>query len=206
MEFSMRFSLVQPPGQSIDDFERLYRHWEGRGWQRIPDRVESEVRAAWDHLPEGVHSAPSPSVTWDVFSIYALDEPGFDRAEADLTLKVLSAFRQCARSGERLFALDPLHTWYYFDPLADITTATRDDWAMPVLPNGDSYNFFASDFRFGLMADCRTQTICAFGAELVGALENEKPTALARVVNRDGVQVSWLSSRVVKRRMTRHGE
>lgn len=94
---------------------------------------------------------------------------------------MLAAFRRCTRPGERLLAIDWQHAWYYLDPHAGITAATRDEWAMPVLPDGDSYNYVAPDFRFGSLTGWdRNWSVTLFGAELLAAFAGDPPERFLR--------------------------
>jgi hypothetical protein len=162
---------------TVADFERARRRWSVLGWQEIPKGDEPAIKAAWiAHLQPAVEVVvPKPCRFWQRISVADLGERA-PEIEADFTLKVLAAFRRCARPGERLLAIDWQHPWYYFDPHADITAATRDEWAMPVLPDGDSYNYVAPDFRFGSLTDWdQNWSVSLFGAELLAAFAADPP-------------------------------
>jgi hypothetical protein len=171
------------------DPERYHRylaeiaeHWRSLGWHEVPKNDEPAIKAAWvAHLePGGELVIPKPSRTWRGRALARYrEEP---ELEAEFTLKLLSAFRRCTRPGERLWALDSQHAWFYFDPNGGITAATRDQWAMPVLPDGDSHNFFAPDFRFGVVAGWReTGPVTLFGAELLDAVAADPPERFIQV-------------------------
>src|SRR5262249_37561271 len=137
--------------RSFAYMDRVKRHWRSLGWQEIPKAHEPAIEQAWiAHLEPaaGEVVVPKPYRTWRQISVGELGERA-EELEADFTLKVLAAFRRCTGPSERLLAIDWLHDWYYFDPHAGITAATRDEWAMPVLPDVESYNYVAPDFRFG---------------------------------------------------------
>jgi hypothetical protein len=176
----MRFAKQLPPS-SAAAYEAARLHWAQFGWSRIPPADEAAVRAAWvSHLqPAGSTDldVPRPSRTWRQIPS---DLP--ESAEEDFTLKLLGAFRRCTPPGERLLAIDWQHEWYYFDPHAGITAATLDEWAMPVLPDGDAYHFLAADFRFGVVSDWRsTGPIRMFGRQLLDAFDAAPPNEFLRL-------------------------
>src|SRR5258706_296375 len=123
----------------------------------------------------GVVEAPNPSICWHHVSTRELGQHA-EEVEADFTLKILAAFRRCTLQGERLLAIDWLHSWYYFDPHGGISAATRDEWAMPVLPDIESYNYLAQDFRFGVLTGYdESWFVKLFGASLLAAFAADPP-------------------------------
>ncbi|MEZ6139547.1 MAG: DUF2716 domain-containing protein [Zavarzinella sp.] len=152
------------------------RHWRSVGWEEVPKADEDAIKAAWiaNLEPTGDLVIPEPSRTWRGERLARhRQEP---EMESEFTLALLKAFRQCTRPGERLWAIDWQHAWYYFDPHAGITTATRDEWAMPILPDGDSYNYVAPDFRFGVqMGWSATGPVTIFGEDLIAAFDSNPP-------------------------------
>jgi hypothetical protein len=164
--------------------EGVKQHWKSLGWEGIPKADEPAIKAAWiAHLEPagGKVQIPKPSLSWRRISVAELSDQA-EEVEADFTLKVLAAFRRCTRPGERLLAIDWQHPWYYLDPHSGITVATRDEWAMPVLPDGDSYNYVSSDFRFGVLTGWDRQwTVSLFGAELLAAFSADPPVQFLRV-------------------------
>jgi hypothetical protein len=168
--------------KTVADFGRAKLRWAAFGWQEIPACDEPAIKAAWiAHLePAGEVVVPKPSRYWRRISVAELGD-GAEEIEADFTLKLLAAFRRCARRGERLLAIDWLHPWYYFDPHFGITAATREEWAMPVLPDGDSYNYVAPDFRFGSLTGwTQNWSVSLFGAELLAAFAADPPERFLR--------------------------
>jgi hypothetical protein len=111
-----------------------------------------------------------------------LGQANFEAQESDLTLKTLRALRHCTTDGERVYALDWNHPCYYFDPHAVITDATRDSWAVPVLPNGDDFYYLALDLRFGILSRFNSRTICVFGKELLNAFAQAVPLVFQKVI------------------------
>jgi hypothetical protein len=104
-----------------------------------------------------------------------LTDPERLAAETDLTLKALDAFRRIIPLGGRLLAIDWQHQWYFFDPHGGVSAATRDEWAMPIVPLGDSSHFLTPDFRSGVSGDCVGQVLRVFGRELGDALDRDPP-------------------------------
>ena len=111
----------------------------------------------------------------------ALTEPEREVVEADSARKILAAFRRVTPHGERLLAIDGQHQWYVFDPHGGVSVSARDEWAMPVVPLGDSHHFLAPDFRFGVSGDCAGQALSAFGRELLDALDGDPPKLFSGV-------------------------
>ncbi len=163
--------------------ERVKEHWRSFGWEEIPKHDEAAIKAAWSANLEperGVVKVPIPSRCWRHISTKELGERA-DELEAEFTMKILAAFRRCTCPGERLLAIDWQHSWYYFDPHGPISVAARDEWAMPVLPGVESYNFVAADFRFGVLTgfdECWFLSL--FGAELLGAFADDPPWRFLR--------------------------
>jgi hypothetical protein len=73
-----------------------------------------------------------------------------------------------------------MSTWYYFDPHAPITNASREQWAVPMLPDGESYLFVSQDYRLGVISHYFGKVI-VFGRELLAAMERDPPQEFLRV-------------------------
>jgi hypothetical protein len=180
----MRFNRFVIPGAYPDAtrylayMERVKQHWRSLGWEAVPKDDEPAIEEAWiRHLEQvpGVVEAPKPSQCWRHVSIAELGQDA-EEVEADFTLKILAAFRRCTVQGERLLAIDWLHSLYYFDPHGGISVATRDEWAMPVLPDIESYNYVAQDFRFGVLTGYdKNWFVKLFGANLLAAFAADLP-------------------------------
>lgn len=169
----MRYHDRETP-RTDAEFAAVRRRWQSLGWTEIPPDDEPGIQAAWAaHLqPPGVRNivAPRPTLSWD--GLRELPED----IETDFTLKLLAAFRRCTRPGERLIVIDWQHEWYYFDPRGGVERACRDEWAMPVLPDGDAYHFLAPDFRFGVVTGWQESgPVTLFGQELLEALRADPP-------------------------------
>jgi hypothetical protein len=169
----MRYADRDPP-LTYADFAQVRHRWHSLGWSEVPSADEAGIQALWvQHLqPAGVRNVvvPNPSLSWSRL-------PRLTEAiEAEFTLKVLAAFRQCARRAERLVAIDWQHVWYYFDPRGGIKRATRDEWAVPVLPDGDAYHYLAQDYRFGVVTGWRCGgAVTLFGEALLSAFSVDPP-------------------------------
>ena len=158
------------------------RHWRSLGWEEVPKTAEDAIKAAWitNLEPRGNLVIPKPSRTWRGERLARHRQQ--PELEAEFTLKLLTAFRQCTCAGECLWAIDWQHAWYYFNAHAGITTATRDEWAMPILPDGDSYNYVAPDFRFGVVTGWRaTGPVTIFGEDLIAAFAANPPEGFLRL-------------------------
>jgi hypothetical protein len=183
----VRFHHFDPPRTPAD---ALHRHWESLGWKSLAPADEPSVREAWatSLQPGDDLVLPSPRRTWDIRPLRALIDPEREVVEADFTLKILAAFRRITPHGERLLAIDWQHQWYVFDPHGGVSMSTRDEWAIPVVPLGDSYHFLAPDFRFGVSGDCVGQALSVFGRELLDALDCDPPklfSGICRIRNGD---------------------
>lgn len=176
----MRFHrfVISDASPYFAQMERIEQHWRSLGWQAVPKEDEPAITDAWaTHLEQvpGAVTAPKPSRSWHHVSIAELG-PHAEEVEAEFTLKILAAFRRCTSQGERLLAIDWLHSWYYFDPHGAISVATRDEWAMPVLPDIESYNYVAQDYRFGVLTGYdKSWFVTLFGANLLAAFAADPP-------------------------------
>jgi hypothetical protein len=176
------FGLVAVANEtcSLDVAWARGREREQTGWRELTDRRMDEI---WDRYyavltpPTGVLP---PSATWDIAGIYLRPPAEFAALEADLTAKVFRILRACTQPGERLYALDLNHPCYLFDPHHPGARADHESWPVPVLPNGDHYNFLAPDLRFGVIGNCVEQTICVFGQPLLDLLAGDPPQVFDR--------------------------
>lgn len=185
----MRFHHFVFPGGYPDAhawhayMEVVKKHWQSVGWTEIPKTDEPAIKAAWiAHLEPvpGEVQVPNPSRRWRRVSTRELGDRA-EEIEADFTLKVLAAFRRCTKPDERLLAIDWLHAWFYLNPHAGITGATRDEWAMPVLPDCEFYHYVAPDFQFGVLTGWdRTSKVTLFGEELLAAFDSDPPEHFLR--------------------------
>ena len=150
----------------------------GEGWQPIPPDDEAAIRAAWAaHLqPGGEMVIPALSRTWQGQTLARHRE--WPELGAEFAGKLLAAFRRLIRPGERLWVIDWQHGWFFLDP----HTATAAGRVYPSLPDGDSYNTVAPDFRFGVVMGWReTGPVTLFGAELLAAFAADPPTEFLQV-------------------------
>ncbi|HJZ58724.1 MAG TPA: DUF2716 domain-containing protein [Gemmataceae bacterium] len=169
------------------DYSARLAIWRGLGWVELSP---PEVDAVWDRFEvafgffgTGIRE-PTPSLTWDIGWVFD-EEQAFDRLEADFNAKGLGALRACTAPGERVYALDWMHSCFWFDPRGGVASGDPDEWAVPVFPNGDHYVFLARDLRFGFIGQMNT-SVCAFGEGLLRALAADPPAACARLLPRDG--------------------
>ena len=172
----MRYQYFDPP-YNHTDFQRLKNHWRSVGWDEIPAEDELVITAAWERQmqPSRAILIPEPSRKWTLPELS-------DDVEAEFTLKLLAAFRRCIRPDERLLVIDWPHTWYYFNPNGGVRSATRDDWAVPIIPDGDAYYYLAPDFRFGVITGWRRSgPLTLFGGELLASFDADSPVQFLRI-------------------------
>lgn len=174
--------------------------WAGLGWRRLSCDERDEYRDGFyeafgfsPHARQDNGSCfrePCPSVTWDLSEVPQVAEQGRESQAAELTLKVLAAFRRATPPGESLLAIDVLRFYehYAFDPHR-LDSAGREKWAHPVLPDDNFSLFLAKDFRFGLVGDPVRRTLCVFGRPLLDAFVADLPGCLGEVVRQDGSDV-----------------
>lgn len=170
------------------DVAARHAAWRQLGWEEIPD---SELDVVWERFERafgffgtGIRE-PAPSLTWDITLAFQRDDAFLARIKANLNLKMLRVLQHCINPGERVIALDWMHSCFWFDPCGGVTTGDADDWAIPVLPVGDHYVFLASDLRFGTIGHLET-SVCVFGRELLDAFAVDPPEAFTHLVRKDG--------------------
>jgi len=130
-------------------------------------------------------------ITYDISSIW--NSTNFEEYEfkyKDLHQKILESFIKCTTENQIVYALDWMHTCYYFNPrlnfdcklfeFADGNKILR--WNIEVLPNGDYYIFLADDFRWGLLGHPWEKSICVFGKELIEEVNNNLPVVFDKVI------------------------
>ena len=168
---------------TVADFERAKVRWAALGWQEIPEDDETTIKAAWiAHLqPAGEVIVPKPSRSWRRISVAELGGRA-EEIEADFTLKVLAAFRRCARawaSGCWLSTGSTLGTTSTRTPASPLRHGTSGP--CPSDPDGDSYNYIAPDFRFGSLTDGNQNwSVSLFGAKLLAAFDADPPERFLR--------------------------
>ena len=182
----MRYRRFDPP-RSPADFDQIRRHWLSLGWYPIEEiEVMYAIWDAWTakfgsyERSGGDPIFPPPWRTWDLPPLSQVAGEA-EEIEAELTIKMLAAFRRCVPPGERLLVIEHWqHEWYELDPHGGITAATRDEWARPILPDGDSYHYVAKDLSFGVSADRRGK-LTVFGESMLAALESGPPGGFLRL-------------------------
>jgi hypothetical protein len=118
---------------------------------------------------------PHPSLTWTLQRA-----PWTEGSEDELHQRFLAAFRTCTVAEEAIYALDWQHPCYWLHPHAPL-----DEWAVPVLPNGDYSIYLSRDFTWGVFGHPWEWTVCCFGQQLLdGLAASDLPQMLAAVVRR----------------------
>lgn len=171
---------IQHFTQLDDEREKKLRQWESIGWRQMSRGQMDEAWNAYESRfysrNDGLFRTPTPATTWSISQIYLRGQEFRETVERDLNSKTLAAFRQLTSRGEELLALDQNHTCYFFDP-HEMHEGGTEDWAVPVLPDGDHHIFLARDHRFGIIGNCVQMTMCIFGKDLLKAFEISKPLA-----------------------------
>lgn len=118
---------------------------------------------------------PVPSITWTL-----QPAPWTQEAEDELHQRFLAAFQTCTVAEEAIYALDWQHPCFWWRPHVPF-----EEWAVPVLPNGDYSIFLSQAFTWGVFGHPWEWTVCCFGQPLLDALAAaELPHLLAGVVRR----------------------
>lgn len=154
-------------------------------WERFDTRFGFDPSRSAPSVP--AIAEPTPSVTWAVPPATGADPAVADRvAEA-----LLRGLQRATRPGERLSAHAPPRWYehYTFDPHR-LSIPDRDFVLLGVNPDDGFTILLAPDFRFGVVVDPVERTVCAFGGELLDALDADAAGAFGTVVRRDGVAVA----------------
>lgn len=161
--------------------------WRKIGWQQLSVSAEDII---WERFERrfgffGSIREPVPSLTWDITPEFERDQACLESLKADLNYKMLRALQSCTAPSERVYALDWQHPCFWFDPRAGVVSGNPDEWAVPVLPDGDDYVFLASDLRFGTIGQIAAN-VCVFGRELLDSFAADPPKAFTRLLRKDG--------------------
>jgi hypothetical protein len=124
------------------------------------------LQAEYDRLP-GI-AEPAPSVTFDLSPIFSSQPSEWIPREDRLTAEALSALQERFRN-ERLVVLNWHHDALWLVP-EQFAPQSDDDWAIPVLPNGDYYIFLTESMDDGFFGHPWEQTLCVFGERLLPSL------------------------------------
>jgi hypothetical protein len=177
------FPKAYPDSTALSAYSAMFRqHLQSLGWHEVPDADRPEIEAAWtvNLQPDSELVIPKPSRTWRGEALACHRQQ--PELESEFTLKLLSAFRRCTSSEERLLVIDWQHSWYYLYPHGEIKVATLDEWAVPILPEWDANQFVAEDFRFGVITGWRvTGPVTIFGKDLLDAFDTDPPVDFLRV-------------------------
>ncbi len=128
----------------------------------IWDRVYTDLKFKPDYherLKPAI-TEPRPFITFDLSPI------SNDEKTGEIDRLFLDSFRAITPAGSLLFSLDWHHTCYRFDPHA-VDGIGPIGW----YPNGDYYLFLSEDFSFGTFGHPWQESLCVFGASLLGLTE-----------------------------------
>lgn len=149
---------VLPPGWTL-----LEPGENDRYWSRL--QTDFGFRAGtraefWPAIAE-----PTPSVTFDLSSIFERDSADFAAGAAAVKAAVWWALS--LHPAEPLVVLDWQHPGYRFDPRADAGQNNAfGDWPVTPFPDGDYFAFLTEDFAVGTFGHPWEQSLCVIGAAL----------------------------------------
>lgn len=150
------------------------------GWRQLSPVEETQLEAQLRiRYPLGNSQPPEPHATWDISVIYA-SESNYTELETDLNLRMLEALRECTEPTEEIYAIDWQHDWYSFNPHTLRSGGAPYEWAVPILPDGDFYQFIPNDYRFGVYGFPQTNSIVICGHEFLAAVHSNPPKVFSR--------------------------
>ncbi len=134
---------------------------------------QNEYDKVWDIFNELFDFKPSiclfpairtkkPQLKFDISGNYNLNFP-YDKLEN----LALSLFLKITKPGDRIYALDWMHSCYDFDPRQQMDRDEFGEWVVPIFPNGDYYIFLSKDFENTWFGHPWEQTITLAGEALV---------------------------------------
>jgi len=124
----------------------------------------------------------APFITYDLSHIW--NEVWNDRYYDELEEKVLHCFRSCTSLNEYIYALDPYHECYWFNPHLEVKRNEFNEWTISFLPDGDYYFFLPKDFRWGFLGYPWEKSISIFGEDLLRSFKDSKPTIFEQVIRK----------------------
>ena len=141
-------------------------------WKQLSDQEQDEI---WNKFYPTFNFRPSvseedfpsilsslPLLKFDISNCYSTDFP-LDKLE-QIALKL---FDKISNTGDRLYALDWQHECFDFDPRKFMDLDERNEWIIPIFPNGDYYIFLTKDFKNMWFGHPWEQTITLVGNEIV---------------------------------------
>jgi len=128
-------------------------------WDRF--YAEFQFKPDYNERVAPAIAEPRPFVTFDLSSTTLDDENALFINDL-----LLNSFQSLASAGDMMYWLDWQHACYRFDP-----QFIDDSWTNSWYPDGDYYIFLASDFSFGTFGHPWQQSLCVFGASLLGVAE-----------------------------------
>ena len=148
--------------------------WKRYGWTVLSREKSIEAWATFDkwfekHVtPEGIKiPGCSYSQTWDLNFIWEWPlDVDINVLEAPITLELLSILKTCSQTGFPLTVLDRNHQNYLFDPRLGKSVATRNYWAVPILPLDNDYFFISQCYSYGILGLYRPKRLIVFGDKM----------------------------------------
>ncbi|MBM7168682.1 DUF2716 domain-containing protein [Streptomyces sp. G44] len=167
----------------------------------VVELAAAEYRRVWDRFYEDFRFRPSmspfkwpaieepvASVTW---SLSALDDDPDDERLDRLVAEIKQGLSSCAGPAGTLFALDWQHTSYRFAP-RETGGPGQPAWPLSPYPDGDYLIFLAEDFRFGSFGHPWEESLCLFGANLLGIAATQVDEILGPPIRESGRAVRVL--------------
>ena len=159
-----------------------------RGWIKLDegelDRLWYSFEDAFDFRPSGgtpvpVIRDPSPSITFDLRSIWSPDAPAFGAAaSASIDASARRCFLREFGDDIELTVLDWQHVGYRYRPgLSDVTTDPGAGYPM-VVPDGDYWIYLVADQSEGTFGHPWEPSLCVFGPRMTRSLGSELATWL----------------------------
>ena len=133
---------------------------------------------------------PTPSIAWSLGSTFGAESRMFEFGANALNGIGLAVLQELVGRNETVLALDWQHPAYRFAPHHLLEPSERDQWAIPVFPNGDYYVFLERDFEWGFFGHPWRQTWCVFGQRALDAIEPFRTWVLATEARRDGRSIA----------------
>jgi hypothetical protein len=135
--------------------------------------------ADWPAIQE-----PTPSLTWDMSSIYQAGS-GFVEAARPVAQLVCDVLRECTEYWDSVIWHDGVHPSAQYRPHRVTDVGDLEGWEFSHYPNGDYSIFVSKDFSFGTLGNHFEKSLCFFGSPVVEAMNKLNAGLLTRMLRRD---------------------
>nr|WP_083976221.1 DUF2716 domain-containing protein [Herbidospora sakaeratensis] len=165
-----------PPGEPARD--RPVEHpVRGRDDVEVLLRFEERFGVTYETAEKGM-AEPAASATWHLGDA---DAPTIARVEEI----VERGLRACARPGDRLYRLKWYITSTRIDPLR-VGGPGQPPWTCYPYLDDEHVILVTADLRMGTFGNWRESSLCVFGDDLVGHVDEELTALLGTVLRRGG--------------------